>query len=175
MNREQKVKEVASLVKKFQSAKAVLLAENKGLKVSEVTLLKKTLKKKGEARIKIVKNRLLKRALQDCKIEGLDPFIEGAVALASSDADSVALAKILFEFVKEHEGLKVKGGYVEGKVLSFERVKALAMLPSREELLSMLLRCLKNPSAQFVNVLAALPRRLVTAMDGIRKQKEKGG
>lgn len=171
MNRDQKVKEVESLKEKFQSAKAVLFAQNKGLKVSEITELRKDLRK-CQTSVKVVKNRLIRRALQECKIDGLDTFIEGAVAIAASQTDPVTTAKILVKFVKDHEALVLKGGYVDGKAFSLERVKALADLPSKEELYSMLLRCLVGPAAQFVNVLAAVSRQLVMVIDGIKKQKE---
>ena len=172
MNREEKAKEIESIKKKFASAKAVLFAQNNGLKVSEVTDLRKTLAKEKSS-LKVVKNRLLKRALSESKIEGLDAFIEGAVAIATSDADPVTTAKTLVQFVKDHEKLAIMGGYVDGKAFATESIKALADLPSREVLYSMFLRCLNSPATQLVSVLAAVPRQLVTVIDAIKKQKEK--
>lgn len=171
MNRDQKAKEVEGLKKKFESAKAVIFARNKGLKVAEVTELRKTLSKQ-QASLKVVKNRLLKRALADLKITGLESFIEGAVTIASSDADPVLTAKTLVDFVKEHETLVIQGGYVDGKAFPLAGIKALASLPSKEVLYSMLLRCLQGPATQLVNVLAAVPRQLVTVVEAIKKQKK---
>lgn len=171
MNKEQKIKEVEGLKKKFQAAKGVLFAENKGLKVAEVDVLRKELRKE-KGGLKVVKNRLLKKALQEVKIEGLENFIEGPLAVAFSETDPVLLAKTLVNFIKEHEALLLKGGYVDGKALTPENVKALAVLPSREELYSMVLRCLLAPATQLANVLVAVPRQLVNAIEAIRKTKD---
>lgn len=174
MNREQKVKEVEGLKKKFQVSKAVLFAENKGLKVAEVMALRKLLKKEN-TNVKVVKNRLLKRALQESQIQGLEKLIEGALTITFSESDPVAPAKVLVNFIKENERLLLKGGFVDGKVLSLDQVKALASLPSRQELYGMLLRCLNGPAVQIVSVLAAVPRQLVCVIEAIRKQKENLG
>lgn len=171
MNRDQKTKEIEGLKKKFESAKAVLFAQNKGLKVAEVTELRKTLSKQ-QTSLKVVKNRLLKRALAELKIIGLESFIEGSVAIASSNADPVVAAKILVDFIKEHETFVLQGGFVDGKAFPSEGIKALASLPSKEVLYSMLLRCLQGPATQLANVLAAVPRQLVTVVEAIKKQKK---
>lgn len=173
LKRADKIKEVEALKKKFQTAKAILFAENKGLKVSQMTVLRKVLQKE-KASVKVVKNRLLKRALQEAKIEGLEFLIGGSIALASSELDPVVIAKALVDFVKENETLVVKGGYVDGQTLNAERVKFLASLPPKEELYAMLLRCLIQPATQVVNVLSAVPRNLVNVLEAIGKQKEGG-
>lgn len=174
LKRADKIKEVEALKKKFQTAKAILFAENKGLKVSQITALRKVLHKE-KAFIKVVKNRLLKRALQEAKLEGLESLIEGSVTLTSSELDPVVIAKVFVNFIKENEALVVKGGYVDGQTLNAERVKSLASLPSREELYVMVLRCLTQPATQMVNVLAAVPRQLVTVLNAIKNKKEQGG
>lgn len=174
LKKADKVKEVEALKKKFQTAKAILFAENKGLKVSQMTELRKVLHKE-KASIKIVKNRLLKRALQEAKIEGIESLIGGSVALAASELDPVVIAKVLVNFVKENEALVVRGGYVDGQSLNAERVKLLASLPSREELYVMVLRCLNQPATQLVSVLAAVPRQLVTVLNAVKNKKEQGG
>lgn len=172
MERNQKPKEVAALKERFEKAKSVIFIKNKGLKVSEVTFLRKTLNKEA-ATLKMVKNRLLKRALKEAKIEGLDALIDGSITVASSEVDAVKPAKILVDFAKENERLEIKGGYLAGEILSIAKIKHLAQLPSKEVLLAKLLGCLQNPATHLVNVLAAVPRGLVTVLDGIRKTKEK--
>lgn len=171
LKREQKIKEVTALKEKFQSAKAVLFAENKGLKVSEFDGLRKALRQE-KIEIKVVKNRLLRRALKEASIPGLEEYIGGSLTLTSAEGDPVTPAKILIDFVKEHEALVVKGGWVDGAPYPFERIKALASLPSRPELYAQLLRCLQGPAAGLAQVLAAVPRQLVTVLDAVRKQKE---
>lgn len=170
LKREDKIREVETLKKKFQAAKAILFAENKGLKVAQITQLRKELRKE-KVSIRVVKNRLLKRTLQEAKIEGLESLIAGSVTLSFTETDPVIAAKVLIQFGKENEGLVVKGGYVDGRALNAERVKALAALPSREELYVMLLRCLNQPATQMMNVLAGIPRNLVNVLEAIRKQK----
>lgn len=170
MNREQKAKEVEQIKARFESAKTVIFAENKGLKVSEVTELRKKLSG-AKSNLKVVKNRLVKRALKDAALEGFDAFFEGPTAIASSEADPVAPARILVEFIKDHEALVIKGGVLGREALSVDRIRALAALPSREVLLARMMGCMLNPARGIVNVLAAVPRGLVTALDAIAKQK----
>lgn len=173
MHRTQKPVEVASLKERFQKAKALVFAENRGLKVSQITDLRKRLRKE-KALIKTVKNRLVKRALKEAAITGLDEFFEGPVTVTSSEMDPVAAAKILIHFIKEleEEKLVIKGGYMDGAVLSPDKIKSLASLPSKEELYAKLLACMLNPARGLVSVLAAVPRQLVTVVDAVRKQKE---
>ncbi|OGQ03972.1 MAG: 50S ribosomal protein L10 [Deltaproteobacteria bacterium RIFCSPLOWO2_12_FULL_44_12] len=171
MNRDQKVKEVEVLKERFQKAKALIFAENKGLKVSEVTELRKKLRV-GNSSLKTVKNRLVKRALKDIKVEGLDNFFDGPTTIASSEVDPVSPAKILVNFIKDHESLVIKGGYLGGEILSLDKIKSLAALPSKEVLYAKLLACLLNPARGLVSVLAAMPRQLVTVIDAIKKTKE---
>lgn len=171
MNREQKTKEVQALKEKFKAAKAIIFAQNMGLKVSEVTRLRKELKKVGVG-FKIVKNRLAKLALKDFSVSGLESFFEGPTAMATSQADPVLQAKILVDFIKEHEALKLKGGILGGEILTPDKIKSLSLLPSREELYAKFLSCLLAPARGLVSVLAAVPKQLVTALEAIRKKKE---
>ncbi|OGQ48582.1 MAG: 50S ribosomal protein L10 [Deltaproteobacteria bacterium RIFCSPLOWO2_02_FULL_46_8] len=171
MNRDQKTKEVEGLKQRFESAKALIFADNKGLKVSEVTELRKKFRSQ-KVQLKTAKNRLVKKALKEAAISGIDQFFEGPTTIISSEIDPVSPAKILTDFVKDHEKLVIKGGYLGGEILTLEKIKALASLPSKEALYAKLLGCLQNPARQLVSVLAAVPRGLVTAVDAIKKQKE---
>ncbi|MDP2599885.1 MAG: 50S ribosomal protein L10 [Deltaproteobacteria bacterium] len=174
MERIQKPKEVEALRQRFTAAKTLIFAENKGLKVSEVTELRKRLKN-AQSSIKVVKNRLVKRALKEAGLQGLDGFFEGPVAVASSEVDPVSPAKVLVQFIKDHEQLAIKGGWMSGEVLTTEKIRALASLPSKEELYAKLMGCLLNPARNLVGVLAALPRQVVTVIDAIGKKKEVPG
>ncbi|MBI5300180.1 MAG: 50S ribosomal protein L10 [Deltaproteobacteria bacterium] len=170
MNRDQKTKEVEGLKQRFEAAKALIFADNKGLKVSEVTELRKKFRSQ-KVQLKTAKNRLVKKALKEAAISGIDQFFEGPTTIISSETDPVSPAKILTDFVKDHEKLVIKGGYLDGEILTLAKIKALAGLPSKEELYAKLLGCLQNPARQLVSVLAAVPRGLVTAVDAIGKRK----
>jgi large subunit ribosomal protein L10 len=171
MNRTEKSNEVSKLKQRFENAKAMFFADYRGLTVAEVTELRQKLYAQQSA-MKVVKNRLAKLAFKDLKVEGMDSFLKGPTAIASSDADAVVPAKILVEFAKTHEKLQLRAGYMEGVVLDVKSIIALAKLPSREVLLSKMLGSLQAPATNLVNVLAAVPRGLVTALAAIRDSKE---
>ena len=171
MNKDQKMKEVEKLSQTLGKAKVLFFAENKGLTVADMTDLRKRLRKEHAA-IKVVKNRLMKLALDVAKVDGIKDYFVGPTALTYSETDPVSPAKVLVEFIKDRENFIIKGGYLDGQVLTAEKVKALAQLPSREELYSMLLRVMVGPARQLATVLAAVPRQVVTVVDAIRKQKE---
>lgn len=170
MRKEEKTKEVELLKTRLAKAKAVIFAENRGLKVGQVTDLRKELKKERAA-MRVVKNRLLKRALNEAKITGLEPFIAGILTVTTAEGEAVVAAKILANFAKQNEAFSVKGGLVDGKVLDVGQIKALASLPSKEEMYGILLRCLQGPAVNLVNVLSAVPRSLVNVLEAIKKQK----
>lgn len=128
--------------KKFAEAVSVVVADSRGLTVEQDTQLRKNLREAG-VEFKVVKNSILRRAAEKAGIEGME--FSGPSAVAFSNEDVVAPAKILSEFAKTAENLEVKGGVIEGKVSSHEEIAAIAALPSREGLLSMLLSVLQAP------------------------------
>jgi len=172
MNRDQKAVEIKSLAEGFLKSKGIIFALNKGLTVAEVTELRRNLRKESN-RLKVVKNRLAKRALKEVGIEGLDAFFKGPATITSAEVDPVSAAKVLIQFSKDHEKLEVQGGFVYNQILDLNKVKALASLPSREELYAKLLYCISGTATQLVNVLSALPRGMVNVVDAIRRMKEK--
>lgn len=129
-------------VKKFQDAASIVVADSRGLTVEQDTQLRKQLREAG-VEFKVVKNSILRRAAEKAGIEGIE--FAGPSAVAFSNEDAVAPAKILSDFAKEAEQLEVKAGVIEGKVSSKEEIAAIASLPSREGLLSMLLSVLQAP------------------------------
>lgn len=171
MNREEKAKEVEVLKSGLQSAKAVIFAKNKGLTVAEITSLRRTLAKEN-ATLKIIKNRLMKRALTEVKAEGLDGFLDGATTMTTSEVDPITPAKILFSFTKENEKLEIKGGYAFGESLNLDKLKALSMIPPKEELIGKMLGSMLNPARSLVTVLAAVPRSLVTVLSAVKDKKQ---
>jgi len=132
---EQKQAVVSEIKEKFENAKSVVLFDPRGLKVSEVTELRKSLKESGSD-YKVYKNTLAKRALAESGLQ-LDSYLEGPTAISFS-SDELAPVKILSEFAKNHEALELKAGVVEGKVANIQELNSYAAIPSREGLLTML-------------------------------------
>lgn len=171
MNKEQKTKEVAALSERFDKAKAVIFAGYRGLKVSEMTELRTKLRK-GSSTIKVVKNRLMKRVLKDHGLDNLADYFKEPTALASSNEDPISPAKILVEFAKAHTKFAIRGGFMDGSVLSVKDIDTLAKIPSREVLLSRALASMNAPATNMAGVLAAIPRKLLYALNAIKATKQ---
>jgi large subunit ribosomal protein L10 len=170
MARPEKEATVQEVRERLGKSKSVVLADYRGLNVEEVTALRKKLREAG-VEYKVIKNTLTSRAAQAAKIEGLDQYLTGPTALAFGYEDAVTPAKILADFAKDHKKLELKGGILEGKVVSLETVKTLASLPSREVLLGQVAGMLQAPLRGLATVLAGPLRNLVYATDAVRKQK----
>ena len=132
---EQKQVVIYEIKEKFANAKSIVLFDPRGLKVSEVTELRRNLRESGSD-YKVYKNTLTKRAIADSGLE-LDNYLEGPTAISFS-SDELAPVKIISEFAKNHEALELKAGVVEGKVANVEELNSYASIPSREGLLTML-------------------------------------
>lgn len=130
--------------KKFEEATSVVVASSRGLSVNQDTDLRKQLREAG-VELKVVKNSILRRAAIKAGFEGINDAFVGPTAVAFSNDDAIAPAKIIADFGKKAEPLEIKAGIVEGKVSSAEEMKAIAALPSRDGLLSMLLSVLQAP------------------------------
>jgi large subunit ribosomal protein L10 len=171
VRKEEKVQEVKNLSDRVEKAKVLLFADYRGLKVSEVTELRMKLRKE-QSSLKVVKNRLMKRVLKQFNIEFLEKYFTGPTALAASDVDPVVPAKALVEFARTHGKLSLKGGYLDGKDLTAAQIEALAKMPSREVLLARALSSMMAPATNLVGVLAAVPRKLVYAVNAIKEKKQ---
>lgn len=168
---EEKKQIVDVLAEKIKDAKSFMLADYRGLTVEQDTQLRNNLRKEG-IEYKVYKNTLTKLAAEKNGIEGLEVFLEGPTAIAFSNTDEVAPAKILADFAKKFDKLELKAGVVEGKVYDKKAVEQLATLPSKEELLAKALGSLNAPITGFVNVLNANIRGLVVALNAIKEKKE---
>jgi len=135
---------VTEVAEQFKNASSVVVVDYLGITVEEATNLRAELRKAG-VQFAVVKNSILSRAAKEAGLEGMDDIFKGPSAVAFSNEDVVAPAKILADFAKKVEALEIKAGVVEGKVSSKEEIEALAKLPSREGLLSMLLSVLQAP------------------------------
>lgn len=167
---------VAQLKEQLESAKGVVLTSYKGLTVAQDTELRRELREAGVS-YHVVKNTMLRIAAKEAGIEGIEEHLEGTTAFAFSTEDAVAPAKVICGFIKKNkledaEVLTVKVGMIEGKVIGVDEVKALAALPSREELIAKLLGSMNAPISNTVNVLQGVIRNAVYVLDAIRSQKE---
>jgi large subunit ribosomal protein L10 len=142
--REEKEQIVDSIAERFTRSKTMIVTDYRGLNVAEVTELRKQLREAG-VEFEVLKNTMSRRAAQKAHVEGIEEYLKGPSALAFGYDDVVAPAKVLFNFAKKHKALELKGGIVEGRVISPSDVENLASLPSRDGLLSMLLSVLQAP------------------------------
>ncbi len=173
MNRQQKVKLVSELHEKLKSAKAAFLVDYKGLDVKSMSALRRQLREVN-TEMKVVKNRLLKLASKGTNTESIQDAMKGPSAIVISYEDVVAPAKILVNFSKENENLKIKKGQLTGKVLDFEKIKQLAELPSREQLLAQTLSVMMAVPASFVRVLNGVIVKFLNVLKAIEEQKKEG-
>lgn len=139
-----KAQQVTEVAEQFKNASSVVVVDYLGITVEEATNLRAELRKAG-VQFAVIKNSILTRAAKEAGLEGMEDIFKGPSAVAFSKDDVVAPAKILADFAKKVEALEIKAGVVEGKVSSKEEIEALAKLPSREGLLSMLLSVLQAP------------------------------
>ncbi|MFS0784197.1 50S ribosomal protein L10 [Bacillus sp. 1P06AnD] len=160
---EAKKQIVQEIADKMKSSKSTIVVDYRGLNVAEVTELRKQLREAG-VEFKVYKNSLSRLAADSLELSELNAALTGPNAIAFSNEDVVAPAKILNDFAKKHEALEIKAGVIEGNVSTQEEVKALAELPSREGLLSMLLSVLQAPI-----------RNLALATKAVADQKEEQG
>lgn len=171
--KEEKVKEISEFISK---SKVAIVTDYRGLTVAEITDLRRQLQKEG-AEYTVVKNTLAKLAIKDTSYDGLAKFLEGPSAVVFGFQDQVSPAKVLTQYIKKAKKteLELKGGVLEGKVLSANEVVQLSELPSKEELYAKMLGSMNSPASGIVNVVNGVARSLVIAMDGVRKQKEAQG
>lgn len=166
----QKREVVEGISGKMKAAKAMVFADYRGLTVEQDTELRSALRKAG-VEYKVVKNTLARFAAKENGLDGLDTYFNGPTAMASSDSDPVAPAKILSEYAKKYDKLELKAGVVEGRIIDVNGIKSLAELPSREVLIARVLGGLNAPISGFVNVLNGNIRGLVVALNAIAEQK----
>ncbi|MFA5536672.1 MAG: 50S ribosomal protein L10 [Bacillota bacterium] len=172
MNKQRQKKEqiVQEIKTKLEASPSVVLADYRGLNVGQVTAMRAELRNEN-IEFKVLKNSLINLAAQEIGIDGLDVYLEGPTAVAFAKDDPTAPAKILVKYARQFKALELKGGVVEGKTVDLEAIKALAELPSREELLAQVLRGMQAPLSGFASVLSGTLRNFVYVLEEVRKQK----
>lgn len=156
----QKEKAVEELAAKIKEAKIVLLTDYRGISVEDVTTLRADLRK-NDSEYKVIKNNITRRALDKCGYEGLDELLVGPTAVVMNNADYLEAAKTIYNFSKDNDFYKIKGGIIEGKVMSAEEIITLAKLPSKETLIGML-----------AGALLGNISKLAVALNEVKAQKE---
>ncbi len=163
MNRTEKQQLIDELAEAFQQNSGVLLMDFTGLNVADATDLRRKVRE-GGSHYRVVKNTLAIRAAADTPVTELKENFEGPTAVAYTNTDPVALAKVLAEFVRTHPEVKFKGGVLDQHVLTAEQAESLATMPSRDELLSKLLFLLNAPLTRFASALQSPLRDLLSVL-----------
>ena len=168
---EQKQAMVSEVAAKLQGAQSVIVAEYRGLNVERVTQLRSKARKSG-VYLRVLKNTLARRAVKGTPFEKLSEQMVGPLMYGISQ-DPVAGAKVLSEFAKENELFVIKAGAMPNTMMSTQDIKALAQLPSREELLSKLLGTMQAPVAKLVRTMNEVPSKFVRTLAAYRDAKAK--
>jgi large subunit ribosomal protein L10 len=169
MNRSEKAAVVEDIGAVVAAAQTIVVAEYRGLEVEAMTVLRKQAREAG-VYLRVVKNTLARRAVTGTQFEVLADQLVGPL-IYSVSTDPVAAAKVLNDFAKGNQKLVLKAGAMGGSLLDVNGVKALATMPSREELLAKLLGTMQAPVATFVRTLNEVPSKFVRALAAVEKQK----
>ena len=157
---KQKEELVKALAERMKSAKVIILTDYRGINVADVTKLRADLRNTN-SEYKVIKNNIIKRALDMNGESALDDLLTGPTAVVMGDEDDLEPSKVLYNFAKDNDFYKIKGGIIDGKVMTAEEIITLAKLPSKQELLAKLAGCL------LANI-----SKLAVALDQVKAQKE---
>ena len=169
LTKEQKHEQSQLLRENLEGVNTLFLLENHGLKVNDVNRLRSEVRK-TEATYKVVKNTVVRLAIEGTDMEGITPFLTGPKVIAYTGGDGVALAKVLKDFIKKHPELRFEQAFLEGQILEAKDAEKIADMPSRDELLAKLVNLLQSPIRrlavalnapvqQFANVLGQLAEK----------------
>jgi len=169
--REKKAQIVQELKDKFSNCSSAILVDYRGLTVEEATKLRKKFRDAG-VEYKVYKNTLTEIAAKELGYDDIVPYLQGPTAIAFGVKDPVAPAKILKDAINEFKKMEFKVGLVDGKIIDVDGIKALADLPSREELIAKMLGSMNAPIANFVGVLSGVIRSFIYALNAVKEKKE---
>jgi len=170
VNRQDKQRIVDELHSAWSESSAGVVAQYRGLTVSEMGDLRRRLHQSNVS-LQVVKNTLARRAAEGTDFKAAEELFTGPIAIAYGN-DPVEMAKAIADFAKEHKALEVRGGVLDGKAMDAAGVIALAKLPSREVLLAKMLGSMQSPISGFVRTLAEVPASFVRTLAAIRDQKQ---
>lgn len=165
-----KSEKIDAMKAKFEKAQVAVATEYKGYTVEEITNLRRNLQKEG-GDYTVTKNTLAKIAIKGTEFEALADLCKGPVAIAFGFEDQVSPAKIVSKFIKDSKKGEILGAVLDGKVLSVEETKALANLPSKEELYAKMLGSINSPASGIVGSINAVMASLTRAVAAVRDQK----
>ena len=169
----EKTAAIEELRQTFDGATAIFLADFTGLDVESLTNLRRKCRENG-VKLEVVKNTLAVKAAKAPQLDELATHFRGPTAVAVSEDDPTSPARVLLDFRKDHEKLEVKLGFVEGRVLNPQEVKALATLPTRDQLISQVMQLAMAPTQNLVWAIKDTVGRLVRTVDAVRDGMDKG-
>jgi large subunit ribosomal protein L10 len=169
LNRQEKAVVIEEVAAQVATAQSIVIAEYRGLDVASVTVLRKSARESG-VYLRVLKNSLARRAVTGTAFESLSEQLSGPLIYGIS-TDPVAAAKVLSDFAKTNDKLVIKAGALPNNLLTTDGVKALATMPSRDELLAKLLGTLQAPIVQFVRTLNEVPSKFVRGLAAVRDAK----
>jgi len=171
LTREQKREQSDQLRNTLSDISTLFLLENTGLNVNDVNVLRSEIRK-TEGTYRVVKNSVVKLAVEGTELEVLSPHMTGPKTLAFTEGDAVSLAKVLKTFIKDHPELSIRQAYLEGQLLDAKAAAKIADLPSKDELISKLLYVLQSPIRRLAVALNSPIQQLATVVDQIAESKD---
>jgi large subunit ribosomal protein L10 len=170
MVQNEKIELVARVADTLKKSQSIVLSDFKGMTVAQLTALRSQLREQS-IEMRVIKNRLIKRALNEAGYDNLDEYLVGNTAVSFGIKDPVAPAKILTEYAKKNDKFIIKGGLLEGRRLDLNGVKSLAGMPNRKELLSIMAGDLKQPAAKMAMVFQAGLLKVAYAMKALASKQ----
>jgi len=170
LNMQQKQAVVAEVAKQVAGAQAIIMAENRGMKVADITRLRAKARASG-VYFRVVKNTLVRRAVEDTPFATMAEQMVGPLAYGIGP-DPVAVAKVLNDFAKGNEKFVITGGAMPGQLMTAKQIAALASLPSRDELIAKLMGTMQAPVAKLVRTMNEVPTKFVRALAAVRDAKQ---
>jgi large subunit ribosomal protein L10 len=170
MKKGEKIKLSKGVTEQIKGSEGLIIASYKGLTFNQMDNIRRAVKGGGNE-FRVIKNTLLKKSLQSCNINALDPYLKESTALVVVRKDFAAVAKDIKKYSKDYANFAVKAGFLDGKALSKDDVLRIADLPSREQLLAQMLATMNAPVQNFVSVLANIPRSFLNVLNALKDKK----